>query len=498
MRIAVVLDRARLFRWHLALADALKACGNEVLVRFRACSDPLPTSLTVVLDFDRARGHTSSDRFSMHMDPAAFAALKLADGAAVDMTLDLSTGVAIERQAGPVVRPLYDGSVRDYALFHALFERRAPHLTIWHSERMEVFDIGRPSLDDPLVLSTSFDQVTSRLVEGLVRLFSGGPRALRQIPRPPRSRTSGASEPILQSALGYGLARARRKLRRAADLFSGDGPRWYSAWRGIGNDELLKGGPARLATYRILEDDGNRTFADPCLFSHQGVVHCFVTEMPEATGIAAISYLPLETGGAGKARTVLAGEEGLRRPFIFVRDGAVWLLADRAGGGVDLYRAKRFPDEWAFEMRLIDDPLHAPTFFEHDGSAWICGTSQAFQSSENDGLVLYCADTLVGPWRAHSRNPVLVDGRSARPAGALWQQGEATYRPGQDHCDPHGGVHVKRILSLSADDYEEEESAGFAFPPRRGLSGPFTVTRGGGFEVIDFLARPSAVRAAFR
>lgn len=498
MRIAVLLDQARLFRWHLALIEALKAGGHDVSVRFRAGKDPLPTTLTVILDFDHARGHTSAERFSTHMVPEAFARLLRPDGSPSDVTLDLSTGTAAEPQAGPVVRPLYNGSERDYAFFHALFDRRPPHLAIWHSDWPHVFAIGRPALDDPLVLSKAFDQAISRLVEGLVRFFAEEAEFFRAAPPPPRSRSSRETEPLLLSAFWYGWARTRRKLRRAADLFSGDGVRRYTAWRPISDTEPRPSGALQLAAFRIVEDDGARMFSDPCITEDKGVAHCFVTETPEATGVASVAHLTLGSRGAGPARTILSSGDGLARAFVFPSDGDRWMLAERAAGGVDLYRARRFPEDWVFETRLIAERLRSPTYFEYGGRRWLCGTSQAFESSEYDAFALYSADSVLGPWRAHRRNPVLVDGASAKPAGSLWRENGMLYRPGEDLIRPSGGVSIKRVDALTGSDYEEEASGRIAFAQRQGLVGPSTLTRGGGFEAIDFFARPSAVRASFR
>lgn len=495
MRIAVLLDRARVFRWHLALIEALKAHGADVTVRFRRTSDPLPTLLTAILDFDRARGHTSADRFATHMAPEALRDLKQADGMAVDVTLDLSAGNTIARQTGPVVRPLYDGSVKDYALFHALLDRKAPQLAIWHSDYKHVFVIGQPARDDPLVLSRSFDQVISRLIEGLVRFFGGGPQTFQTAPPP--SATSSAAEPMALSAMWYALARGRKKLRRASHLFSGNAPRWSVAWRAM--DAIAPtSGVVALARYKVIDDGGSRMFSDPHLFCHDGVTHCFVTETPEATGIAAIAHLTLSGSGGSDVTTVLRKEDGLRRPCVFAFDGDIWLIGDTTEGGVDLYRARHFPDDWVFEKRLISAALHAPEFFANYGRFWIFGTSPAYQSSLHDGLTLYWADTLLGPWRAHERNPVLIDAACAEAAGALWRDGTTIMRLGQDHASKRGGINSKQVLRLSENVYDESTAGHIGFAARSGLTGPMMLARAGGFEALDFYASPSAVRAALK
>lgn len=497
MRIAVLVDRARLFRWHLALAQVLKERGNDVVLRFRDTTDPLPTSLTAILDFDRARGHANADSLSTRMRPDAFMALATHGGAAADVTLDLSTGLAIERQAGPVIRPLYDGSAKDEALFRALLGEAAPRLGIWHSEKPQIFDIGQPAVDAPLPLSVAFDRIVSRTMEGLVRFFSNGPETFRKIEPPPRSKTTAAAEPIEWLAARYGLGRSLRKLRQLTDVLSGDQPRCYTAWRRIAAAAPIANRQLHLAGYRIVDDGGGHAFADPCLFSRHGRTYCFVSKTAMAGGGPEIGCFAL-AGSDEPVRTVLRAPEGVQRPSVFTRGGEIWMIADHLGLGVDLYRAERFPDAWVLEKRLIGDPIHAPTLISHGGREWIFATSEDFASSGNDGVAVYWADALVGPWQGHARNPVLIDGRSARPAGAFWEEDGALFRTGQDHVRLDGGITVKRIEILTPNAFAEAHAGTITLAPHSLNCQLRTIARSEGYEAIAFRARPSIVRSALR
>jgi hypothetical protein len=188
----------------------------------------------------------------------------------------------------------------------------------------------------------------------------------------------------------------------------------------------------------------------------------------------------------------------MRRPIVFSNEGRIWMLSDSTDGAVHLYRSQHFPVTWANEGCLLGEAIHAPTFFEHGGRKWICGTARAYQSSWNDGLALYWADRIRGPWHAHSGNPVLIDGTSARPAGLPWHEDGTLIRPGQNLTRPGGGIVLKRVHELTSTAFEEDIDGSITFAKRRGLIGPRTVTRCDGFEAIDFGARPSAVRTAFK
>ena len=501
MQIAVHLDRARLFRWHLALIETLSAAGHMVSVRFRDTSDPLPTSLTAILDFDRVRNRSSSDRFSTHLKPSAFAPIAVDSGIEPAVTLDLSSAANIQRLPGRVLRPAYDGSPKDYALFHALLDRRAPRLTIWDSAASEPIAIGTPALEQPSRLANSLDQATSRLVEGLARYVDELDEDDVVTALPAVVHPTTADRSILNSAGGFLSARAIRKFGRARDKLAGSGPRWHVAWRAIDATTSIQPGHLNLADFSVLTDDGYRFYADPFLFEHDGQCHLFVEELPNATGTGVISHCVRDRSGAfSRPAPVLKTQFHLSYPYVFKHDGEIWMMPEQsAAGGLDLYRCVNFPDTWVHARRLIDGRIHDATLFEHDGRLWIAAGCEAYQSSTWDGLSLFWATSLLGPWQPHARNPVIIDARSARPAGPLWRQGEALYRPAQDCSGGYGGaLTLKRITTLTPDAFTEETAGSLSFPDAQNLLGPHTIGRAGGIEVIDLYARPSAIRAAFR
>ena len=502
MRIAVLLDRARLFRWHTAVLDAMAEAGHTPVVRFRDTAEPLPISVTAILDFDHARSHAGPERFSQHIKAKAFDAFIDDTAEPSAITIDLSSSVTVQRVAGPVLRPLYDGSPKDYALFHCLLERRAPHLSLWYSEAAQAFDIGQPALDEPSQLAISFDQTTSRLIEGLLRFLStgNGDLLLPHGSAPPVHLSPGTTASILKSAGGFVSSRTLRKARRLGDTFSGNSPRWHVAWRAIADERDIHPGTLNLADYHILGDDAARTYAAPCIVVRDGAAHVFVAELPEATSVGVISHFVFDGDRPGVPTHVMTSEQSLSHPFVFERDGELWMLPEQAnGGGLDLYRCTRFPDQWQLERRLIDGALHDATLFDHDGRLWITAGCEAFQSSTADGMALYWADRLLGPWHAHTHNPVVVDARAARPAGPLWRRDGQLYRPAQDCTGGIGSaLTLTSVTELTPVTFAEQTLGTLAFGRRLHLNGPHTICRAGGIEVIDVFARPSALRAAFR
>ncbi len=527
MRIHVYLDSARLFRWHLALLELLAADGHGITVSFVDNSDPLPTSLTALFDYDRARSGATTTRFSTQMKRQSFAPYFDAQNATMsaaktgtkpvpvaDIALDLATSTRVTTRPERVLRPLYDGEMKDYALFRALLEQRAPALAIADSlSEAAIWNIGLPAIETPWRIATSFDQVTSRLVQGVQRVI--GKIAVGLNPGDARvaapENSTNLRPSILASAALFAASRAARKVTRVREKISRDAPKWHVAWRKIQEGTVPEPGICNLAEFRILPDDGQRFFADPFVFLKNGERHVFVEELPEATGRGHISHFTISAGGiASTPRPVLETPYHLSYPFVFEHGGEIWMLPESsADGGLDLYRAEHFPDRWTKIARLIEGRIHDATFFSHAGRLWIAAGSETLQSATWDGLSLYSADALLGPWEAHPENPVLIDARFARPAGGLWIAGGALYRPAQDCSESYGGgLTLRRVTELTRERFCEETVGSMSFGVKiykpifygqgRRIFGPHTLSRAGDLEVIDLYARPSTLRGALR
>lgn len=368
--------------------------------------------------------------------------------------------------------------------------------------RDHVWAIGLPAIEAPWRPAQSFDNITSRLVEGLIRVADDiaagrGPGTEAQ----EQTNFAGRSS-IFAAALSWAERRARRKVNRITEKMSGNAPKWHVAWRACAGADVPAPGLLQLGDFRTLDDGGKAYFADPFVMTHNGVTHVFVEEVAESTGRGIISHFTLREDGTPSAVTpVLDTGMHLSYPFVFEDAGAIWMLPESSSsGGLDLYRATDFPLKWEKAARLIEGRLHDATPFRHGGRWWIAAGSETLQSSSWDALSLFSADTLLGPWQAHPRNPVLIDAAAARPAGAVWTTGDgALMRLAQDCSKSYGGaIALRRIVKLDTGDFADEPAGSIAFTPVSGVLGPHTVSRGGGFEVIDLFARPSVLRAGYR
>ena len=114
------------------------------------------------------------------------------------------------------------------------------------------------------------------------------------------------------------------------------------------------------------------------------------------------------------------------------------------GGGVDLYRAARFPDSWVLERRLLDFRCVDSSIFHASGSWWMMTSPQVVPGNAPITWLLR-SDRITGPWRFQPGGIVASDVRVARGAGAVFEDAGRLIRPSQDCSVSYGyALHSQR------------------------------------------------------
>ena len=507
MQISLILDPARLWRWHLALIEQLSADPATRVHVVRAPQPrPLEGALRLALRLDAATGSRARNPLD------ALGPQDLNFGPALgssDLIIDLAA-ITLPAIVPPVrtLIPLYDGVPGEPQFWTKVLAGKSPLLAIFDGAGAGI-PVGLAGLESPHALRSSASAVITRLITGLTRAARTKP-AINALNAQPVQATHAPS--LARSATRLLLRKTASKGGRILNRTLKTTRQWAVAWRTLPPGTPI---PARgtttldLADWTLLPDDGQRYYADPFLVANGDAVDVFVEELPYATNRGIISMFPILPDGRITApRPVLATAHHMSYPQVFERDGATWMLPEQsASGGLILYRARRYPDEWQQAARLIDEPVHDATLFEHGGRLWIAATTQgplgARWGSSWDGLSLYSAKTLLGPWTPHPGNPVLIDARSARPAGAMFSQNGALYRPVQDCSRAYGGaLGIAEITGLNTDAFTQTLTGRLEFGPRSHLLGPHTLNRiatpAGIVEIIDLFAAPAVLRSAAR
>jgi hypothetical protein len=162
--------------------------------------------------------------------------------------------------------------------------------------------------------------------------------------------------------------------------------------------------------------------------------------------------------GVGPPRPVLERDYHLSYPFVFRHGRDVFMIPESVQNRtVDLYRARRFPDEWQLEETLFSG-LRAvdSTIYEDDGRLWLFANIAVDGASLDDDLHLFSGSKVTGPWQPHRANPIVATVRRARPAGRLFRDGQRLIRPSQDCSGRYGGAIVlNRVDVLSTREYRE-------------------------------------------
>jgi hypothetical protein len=170
---------------------------------------------------------------------------------------------------------------------------------------------------------------------------------------------------------------------------------------------------------------------------------------------------------------------------------------------IALWRCVGLPHRWERAATLVAGVEAADaTVFRHDGLWWMTAAIRPGTGGYSDALAIWHAGALEGPWTAHAGNPVLIDARWARPAGAVVARGGRLVRPVQD-CETLYGAALGfcEIMRLDAEGFAQRPLARLApeaplWPGTR----LHTWTRAGALEAIDGDAvnpRFSPARAMF-
>jgi hypothetical protein len=171
-----------------------------------------------------------------------------------------------------------------------------------------------------------------------------------------------------------------------------------------------------------------------------------------------IGWATSADGLAWKYRQIVLREPfHLSYPYVFEWGGGHYLIPESyQANAIRLYRAEKFPTDWAFVKSLVEAPYLADaSIFVHEGKWWLF--ADASDEMKNDRLRLFWADELLGPWREHPSSPLLDgDPRNARPGGRVTRINGRLYRFAQS-CEPLYGTDVRafEITGLSPTSYAE-------------------------------------------
>jgi hypothetical protein len=483
LKIRLAIDPARARQWHRGLADELRRRGHQVSIALRPGGPKPPSSLSLVLMLERLTGRSRGQHASSAWDGAD---LKQASGASKDAQLEIDlTGVSGGASTPRTLRPVYEDALVEEAAAASLLQGRIPAIGVSDSDAPGYPMMTRPAVEHVHDLGRSLDNLNARLVSIMAQAVDLAARG---------RKVAGDDALALRDAVAWTASGAFSTLSHAARHFLAKvlrrAPHWYVGWRLASADRLTETMQIPQGGWSVLPDDGRRFYADPMIVAWQGRKFLFVEEFPYATAKGVISAVEMgPQGPIGTPQVVFEASGHLSYPFVFERDGAMWLIPESSSSRtVDLYRAENFPGGWAHVATLLSGiQVGDGTVVDHGGKLWLTGTVGGGDASTWDALHLWSAAKLDGPWVSHGENPVLLDALGARPAGAFYHHNGELWRPAQDCTTGYGaGLALCRVTKLDDEGFAQEIGAvlragGSNWPG----SGLHTLNWVDGLEVVD-------------
>lgn len=331
--------------------------------------------------------------------------------------------------------------------------------------------------------NTCYLKSAAFMARSLVELYEGHNAVAKNVSH----RTGRLLEPPTNAAMALMLLKlSGRAVSRALTKVSSF-EQWVLAYR-FNNTE-----------FKYLIPPSDRFWADPFPVRMEGRYYIFFEEYLYAQRKAHISVIEVDRKGIVSGPTeVLKLDCHLSYPFVFEWQGDYYMIPETGEkNAVELYRSGSFPFKWQLEKILLEAncPLDA-TLIEVKGAWWMFVNIQEQGVTVNwDELHLYYSESPKGPWRAHARNPIVSDVRSARPAGRLFWSKGVLYRPSQDSSERYGyATAVCQIISLSPTEYAETQIAKILPDWDKNVFGVHTLNALNEVTVIDCLVKRSRFR----
>ncbi len=214
---------------------------------------------------------------------------------------------------------------------------------------------------------------------------------------------------------------------------------------------------------KLVPPEKNHFWADPFLIQHDNKKYLFFENYSYKNNIGRISCGIMDNHTVSQVRDILTLPYHLSYPFITKIDDDIFLMPETAQNNrLEVYRAKKFPDEWelfttAFEGECVADATY---YKDANGDCWLF-VNKCIKPLENQfyELYIYKVDSIkLNTLIPHNKNPVVIDCRFGRSGGSIFIHEGKTIRPSQNNTyGTYGyGLNLSEIKKLSLDEYEEE------------------------------------------
>lgn len=233
----------------------------------------------------------------------------------------------------------------------------------------------------------------------------------------------------------------------------------YQCWTlFIGKGSFME---ATLHRLKAVEPPKSEFWADPFLIEKDNELYIFFENYSYKTKKGKISCGKVEGKKIVDVQDALVKDSHLSYPMVFEEDGELFMIPETLESKrLEVYRCTQFPAKWelystAFEGESIVDTTY---YKDEQGQAWLF-LNKGFEGDKTAELYIYkIASLKLDSIQEHQQNPVIIDCRVARGAGAIFKYEGQILRPSQNNS--HGiygyGLNINRIKTLNLEEYKEE------------------------------------------
>ena len=483
MIIHIRLEEHQLRDWLTHLAKAIVSMGDHSLYLDIVPPMQKSTGLQTLLTLEKMIILRNRENGCERRTPHELGLAVKAD-TKPDLIIDLTSEPVVAGDKTRVLAPSFDGARGELALAGLLLTKGTPFLTIDDLTNQKTIATGTPSLEAAQGLSGALEAVYSRFIMLLKRVLRGLEDNAMIVPFQYLTPLSS-----IQHSKHFAKNFAKSIIREIYQLCCYSS-HWRIGYRFIDGNGVLENKNLTGTPWTVIDHPYDHFYADPVLFNHEGRDYLFFEVLDHHVGKGTLSVIRFdENGNPGPAEPVLEEPWHLSYPFLFEWQGDIWMIPESSNNNdVAVYRATDFPLKWERHETLLSGLEAADaTIIEYQGAWWMFAVEREGLGGYSDTLCLYKADNPLGPWKAHPKNPILVDHKTARPAGNMIIKDDKLWRPVQD-CEAGYGaaLGLAEVTRLDDEGFDQRIDTviypGGAEWPGRKLH---TLNRVGRLEVID-------------
>jgi len=235
----------------------------------------------------------------------------------------------------------------------------------------------------------------------------------------------------------------------------------YSRWTlFIGKGDFLNSTLFRLKPVKMPKDE---FWADPFIFKFKSENYIFFENYSYKSKKGKISCGRIKGNQLVEVSDVLDFDYHLSYPFIFENNNNIYLIPETMQNNrLEIYKCVDFPNNWELFSTAFDGEkiLDSHIYEDQDGQKWLFLNKQENQNtSTSSDLYIYKFDSLkLEDLQPHSKNPVIINSKTARNGGAIFKYNNEVFRPSQANIDGIYGrsLNINKIEKLTIDEYVEK------------------------------------------